>query len=149
MKAKLITLLCLALFTVGLGFSQNEPKAENNFQFGQAEHLLDGYSFNFQYQNGAGLHMEFKDGKAKYQWVDGPNKGNGNEDIPYRSTKLGNDMYLVNWHEIGLKDYLTIVFDFDKMLMHSSIIVGYQNKPERTLRTVFTSGIIDHLKRPE
>ena len=34
MKAKLITLVCLALFTVGLGFSQNETKAENNFQFG-------------------------------------------------------------------------------------------------------------------
>ncbi|WP_111710006.1 MoaF-related domain-containing protein [Lutibacter citreus] len=149
MKTKLITLICLTLFTVGLSFAQNITAEENNFQFGQPEHLLDGYSLNFQYQNGTALHMEFNNGKAKYQWIAGQRKGNGNEDIPYRSSKIGDNLYLVNWHEVGLKDYLTIVFDFDKMTMHSSIIVGYENKPERTLKTVFLRGVIDHLKKTE
>ena len=45
------------------------------------------------------------------------------------------------------KDYLTIVFDFDKMIIHSSIIIGYENKLERTLKTVFSVGVIDHLKK--
>ncbi|MCM4158251.1 hypothetical protein, partial [Gramella sp. AN32] len=121
----------------------------NKFQFGQPEHFLDGYSLNFQYQDGTALHMEFYNGKAKYEWVAGPATGNGNTDIPYRSRKIGNELYLINWQETDKKDYLTLVFDFEKMLMHSSIIVGYENKPERPLKTVFKSGIIDHLKMAE
>ncbi len=146
MKIKLVILLCLILVTGAVSFAQNQIVEDNNFQFGQPQHLLDGYSLNFQYQNGTGLHMEFNNGKAQYQWVAGPNKGKGNKEIPYRSSKIGHNLYLVNWHEEGLKDYLTIVFDFNNMIMHSSIIVGYQNNPERTLKTVFLRGVIDHLK---
>ncbi|MCG1036690.1 MoaF-related domain-containing protein [Polaribacter sargassicola] len=102
---------------------------------------------NFQYQNGTAIHMEFNEGKAEYEWIAGPAKGNGNSDISYRSRKIGENLYLINWHETGIKDYLTIVFDFDKMIVHSSIIIGYENKPERTLKTVFRSGIIDHLNK--
>ncbi|MCM4152925.1 hypothetical protein DHD05_15135 [Arenibacter sp. N53] len=149
MKTKLATFICLALFSVGLSLAQSKTKDENNFQFGQPEHFLDGYSLNFQYQDGTAIHMEFYNGQAKYEWVAGPAKGNGNKDIPYRSRKIGSDLYLINWHETDKRDYLTLVFDFEKMLVHSSIIVGYENRPERTLKTVFKSGIIDHLKTAE
>ncbi|WP_139955990.1 MoaF-related domain-containing protein [Flavicella sediminum] len=149
MKTKLVAFIFLSLFSIGLSFAQNKKTEETKFQFAQPEHFLDGYSFNFQYQNGTAIHMEFYKGKAKYEWLLGPGKGNGNSDIPYRSRKIGNDLYLVNWHEVGLKDYLTIVFDFNNMTVHSSIIIGYENKPERTLKTVFRSGVIDHLKRTE
>ena len=149
MKTKLTTLICLTLLSVALSSAQSETTEENKFQFGKPEHFLDGYSLNFQYQDGTALHMEFYNGKAKYEWVAGPAKGNGNTDIPYRSRKIGSNLYLINWHEVDKKDYLTLVFDFEKMLMHSSIIVGYENKPERTLKTVFKSGIIDHLKLAE
>ncbi|SIS67875.1 hypothetical protein SAMN05421766_103324 [Zobellia uliginosa] len=145
MKTKLASCIGLALFSVGLSFGQDKATGVNNYQFGQPEHYLDGYSMNFQYQNGAAIHMEFYDGMAKYEWVAGPSKGNGNRDIAYKSLKIGDNLYLVSWHETGLKDYLTLVFDFDKMLMHNSIIIGYQNKPERRLKTISQSGIIDHL----
>ena len=104
---------------------------------------------NFQYQNGAAIHMEFYKGLVKYEWIAGPAKGRGNKNIPYRSHKIGNELYLVSWHETDLKDYLTLVFDFEHMVMHNSVILGYENKPERKLRTRFQSGIIDHLRRPE
>ncbi|CAM3478534.1 MoaF-related domain-containing protein [Zobellia roscoffensis] len=149
MKTKLITCVCLALLGTVFAFSQNNTSVENKFEFGVPEHFIDGYSLNFQYQNGTAIHMEFNNGKAKYEWVAGPAKGNGNQDIPYRSRIIGDDLYLINWHEAGKKDYLTLVFDFKKMIVHSSIIVGYENKPERTLKTVFRSGIIDHLKKTE
>lgn len=144
MKTKLITLICLVVFGVGHSLAQTQT-ANNKFQFGKTEHFLDGYSLNFQYQDSKAIHMEFYEGKAKYEWVAGPGKGNGNTDIPYRSRKIGKNLYLVNWHEKGIKDYLTIIFDFEKMILHSSIIIGYENKPERKLKTVFQSGIIDHL----
>lgn len=148
-KTKWAALICLTVLGVGLTQAQGKTTEENKFQFGEPEHYLDGYSLNFQYQNGTAIHMEFRDGQAQYEWLAGPAKGNGNSDIPYRSRKIGDKLYLVNWHETGIKDYLTIVFDFEKMIVHSSIIIGYENRPERTLRTVFRSGIIDHLKTPE
>ncbi|AWV96758.1 MoaF-related domain-containing protein [Arcticibacterium luteifluviistationis] len=147
MRTKLVILI--SLIVLGIGFAQNENSQESDFGFEQPEHFLDGYSLNFQYQNGTAIHMEFNDGKAKYQWLAGPAKGNGNADIPYRSRKIGQDLYLINWHETGINDYLTIVFDFEKMIVHSSIIIGYKNNPERPLKTVFRSGIIDHLKIAE
>ena len=104
---------------------------------------------NFEYQGASAIHLEFYDGKVKYEWINGRSKGNTNIDIPYRSRKIGDKIYLVNWHEKGKKDYLTIVFDFEKMIVHSSLIIGYENKPERKLRTAFSSGIIDHLKMVE
>ncbi len=146
---KIGTLIILALFTIGNSFAQNKTTEENLYQFGKPEHLVDGYSLNFQYQNGTAIHFEFYNGMAKYEWLAGPGKGNGNQDIQYRSRKIGNGLYLINWHETGINDYLTIVLDFEKMIVHSSIIIGYENKPERTLKTVFRSGIIDHLKTPE
>ncbi|WP_246900255.1 MoaF C-terminal domain-containing protein [Arenibacter sp. F20364] len=146
-KTKLVTFICLAIFSIGPNFGQSTTMEENKFQFGEPEHFLDGYSLNFQYQNGTAIHMDFNDGIAQYEWVAGPAKGNGNADIPYRSRKIGDNLYLINWHETEINDYLTIVFDFEKMMVHSSIIIGYANKPERTLKTVFRSGIIDHLKK--
>ncbi|MDW5288725.1 MoaF-related domain-containing protein [Formosa sp. PL04] len=147
MKTKLITIICMILLVTTHSFSQSETLENNNFQFGEPEHLLDGYSMNFQYQNGTAIHMAFSNGKAEYKWLVGPGKGNGNQDISYRSLKIGENLYLINWHEIDKNDYLTIVFDFDKMIVHSSIIVGYKNEAKRPLQTVFRSGIIDHLKK--
>tara|TARA_R110002049_G_scaffold138450_6_gene298564 strand:+ start:10246 stop:10662 length:417 start_codon:yes stop_codon:yes gene_type:complete len=137
------------VFSIGQSFAQSKTTEENKFQFGEPEHFMDGYSLNFQYQDGKAIHMEFYNGMAKYEWVVGSGKGRGNADIPYRSRKIGENLYMVNWHETGIKDYLTIVFDFEKMMVHSSIIIGYENKPERRLKTVFLSGIIDHLKKSE
>ncbi|MBM1108218.1 hypothetical protein JQC67_18845 [Aurantibacter crassamenti] len=143
MKQKLIIFISLITFSVS--YAQTEKSETNKFQFGAAEHFLDGYSLNFQYQDGKAIHMDFYNGKAKYEWIVGPGKGRGNEDIQYRSRKIGDNLFLVNWHETGIKDYLTIVFDFDKMVVHSSIIIGYENNPDRKLKTVFLTGVIDHL----
>lgn len=147
MKTKLKAFICLALFSVGFSFAQTKASEDNKFEFDSPEHYLDGYTLNYQYQNGNAIHLEFYDGKAKYEWISGPGKGNGNKDIPYRSRKIGTDMYIVNWHETELKDYLNLIFDFNNMVVHGSVIIGYENKPERPLRTMFKSGIIDHLKR--
>ncbi|WP_434036301.1 MoaF-related domain-containing protein [Formosa sp. 4Alg 33] len=146
MKSKLVTLICLLVIGIGQGFAQTKTTEDAKFQFNTPEHYMDGYSLSFQYQDGKALHMAFDKGKAQYEWISGPRTGKGNSDIPYRSRKIGENLYLVNWHETGLKDYLTIIFDLDKMIIHTSIIVGYENQPDRPLKTVFLTGVIDHLK---
>lgn len=150
MKKLILVLFLVSVMGFGASFAQSITSPDTGkYQFGEPEHLLDGYSLNYQYQNGKAIHMEFYDGKGKYEWITGPGKGNGNQDIPYRSRKIGDDLYVLNWHETGLKDYLTLVFDFRNMTVYSSIIIGYENNPDRPRRTTFDAGIIDHLIRPE
>ncbi|MGQ1788486.1 MoaF-related domain-containing protein [Saccharicrinis sp. GN24d3] len=150
MKNRILILLLVSGIGIGTSFAQNKTSPDvEKYQFGEPEHLLDGYSMNFQYQTGNAIHIEFYDGKGKYEWITGPGKGNGNKDIQYRCRKIGDDLYLMNWHETGLKDYLTLVFNFKNMTVYSSVIIGYENNPDRPRRTAFDGGIIDHLKRPE
>ncbi|MGQ1891235.1 hypothetical protein ACT29H_12415 [Thermophagus sp. OGC60D27] len=147
---KLFLLTIVALMGLGQVFAQTTSSADSeNYQFGEPEHLLDGYSFNYQYQSGNAIHMEFYDGMGKYEWIKGSRKGKGNKGIPYRSRKIGDDLYLLNWHVTDIKDYLTLVLDFKHMVVYSSVIIGYENNPERPRRTSFLGGIIDHLQRPE
>ena len=49
MKTKVIVLIGMALLSMGNIFAQTEA-TNHKFQFGAAEHFLDGYSLNFQYQ---------------------------------------------------------------------------------------------------
>jgi hypothetical protein len=35
----------------------------------QDEHLLDGTSMNYYYQNGSGVHVEFLDGQLRFNWI--------------------------------------------------------------------------------
>lgn len=58
-------ILLLTLFTITCSaFSQ-----ENN-----DEHLLDGTSMDYYYQNGSAVHAEFINGQFHYKWIAGPNK---------------------------------------------------------------------------
>ncbi|MFA6676369.1 MAG: hypothetical protein WCS34_02110 [Bacteroidales bacterium] len=142
-------LLFFLLSIVGIGNIYAQKKTSQNseiYQFSEPGYLLDGYMFNYTYQNGKSLHMEFNNGKARYRWLNGPRKGKGNQDITYRCRKIGNDLYLLNWNETGLKDYLTLVLNFKDSTVFSSIIVGYENNPNRPRRTTFEAGKINYLK---
>jgi|TARA_B110000263_G_C15252227_1_gene484684 hypothetical protein len=148
MKKRTLVLFLVSVISIGTCFAQkNTSPSIETFEFGEPEHLLDGYSLNLQYQSGDAIHLEFYEGMGKYQWITGRNKGKGDQDIPYRSRKIGDDLYLLNWHETDKKDYLTVVFDFKNMVVYNSIIIGYENNPERPQKTVFLGGIIDHLKK--
>ena len=110
----------------------------------KAEHLLDSTSFNFHYQTGSGLNVSFEGGLARYEWIAGPRKGNKAQDISYRSRKIGDEMYLVNWDQSDKPDFITMIFDFNKNLMHSSSLIGYGTERQRI---VFLAGILEHVKR--
>ena len=108
------------------------------------EHLLDGISMDYFYQNGSGIHIEFYDGKVRFEWIDGPAKGVSRGDIPYRSRKIGDEMYLVNFHEEEVMDFITLIFNLKQNVMYSSALAKYGTDRERT---IFFGGIIEHLER--
>ena len=106
------------------------------------EHLLDGTSMNYYYQNGGGIHIAFYDGMLKYEWIVGPRKGHKNQDLPYNSRKIGDKMYLVSWLEASHPDYTSLIFNFNNNVMYSSGIFRFGTENQFTR---FDGGIIENL----
>lgn len=113
-------------------------------QNSEAEHLLDGTSLKYYYQNGSGISIEFNDGKLSYKWIVGPPKGNMGKDIPYQSRKIGDEMYIVNFHEKHKPDFVTLIFNLKQNVVYSSAILRYGTDKEMIS---FSGGIIEHVKR--
>ncbi len=117
----------------------------SNAQENKDQHLLDGTTMNYYYQNGSAVHVEFIDGQFNYKWIDGPNKdATGKE--KYRSRKIGNKMYLVNFHEETNSTFVTIVFNFNENVISTSAIIAPNSDRENI---IFEGGIIENLKLKE
>lgn len=107
----------------------------------QDEHLLDGTSMDYYYQNGTAVHAEFLNGKFKYKWIAGPNKGAEGSEV-YRSRKISNKMYMVNFKEADNSTFVTIVFNFNQNVISTSALIAPRTDHELV---IFDGGIIEHL----
>lgn len=141
--ALLILIPCL--FSGAVSASENEfggavPFKNASAKAEKVQHLLDGSSIEYQYQNGWAIHMELYNGLLKYEWIAGPFKGHKNQDLPYRSRKIGSKLYIINWYEQSKPDYVTLVFNFDTNVMYSSglLMLGTDKQ-----FSIFDGGIID------
>ena len=114
----------------------------NGYAKSSGEHLLDGTSMNYYYQNGSGIHIQLYEGMLRYEWVEGPRKGKGNKDLAYHSRKIGPNMYVINWLEKAHPDFMTLIFNFNNNVMYSSGILRFGAKEQFT---VFDGGIIEDL----
>jgi hypothetical protein len=111
----------------------------------QDEHLLDGTSMDYYYQNGNGLHVEFINGQYKSKWIAGPNTGlEYLED--YRSRKIGPKMYMVNIMFVDSKNFITIVFNFNQNVISTSALIAPGTDEEIIF---FEAGIIENLNLHE
>lgn len=107
------------------------------------EHLLDGMSFTFQYQNAGAMDVSFDGGLITYKWIAGRNAEEPKQSYRYKSRKLDSDMYLVNWHEPESKNFVTMVYNFRTNTCAVSVISKYADqKPFMG----FQAGVIEHVK---
>ena len=87
------------------------------------EHLLDGTSMDYYYQDGSGVHVEFANGQISWKWIAGPYKGStGNE--KYLSRKIGNKTYMINFKVTANSNFVTIVFNFNQNIMFTSALLN-------------------------
>ena len=111
----------------------------------QDEHYLDGTSMDYYYQNGSAVQVSFNDGQFNYKWIAGPNEGAQGK-APYRSRKIGDKMYFVNFRLESSSTFVTFVFNFNQNVMYSSAILMPKTDQEAIL---FEGGIIEHLTLKE
>ena len=114
---------------------------QSNAQEKQEEHLLDGTSMNYYYQNGTAVHVDFDDGQFKYQWIAGPNTDAVGK-VGYRSRKIGDKLYMVNFFEETNLTFVTIVFNFNQNVLHTSALIAGGSDQRQIL---FDGGIIENL----
>jgi hypothetical protein len=109
------------------------------------EHLLDGTSMDYYYQNGTGVHVEFTNGQFNWKWIAGADKGaTGNE--KYLSRKIGDKTYMINFKNSATSDFVTIVFNFNQNVLYTSALLNPKTDQEQIL---FEGGIIEHLRLKE
>lgn len=136
MKNIILSTLFLSL---GLtGFSQKTNSLDKE------EHLLDGISFTWQYQNAGAIEASFAERKITYTWIEGRNAGKPTQSYPYKSKKVDTDIYLVNWHEPDTHNFLTMVYNFKSNSCAVSVISKYNDeKPFLG----FQGGVIEQVKK--
>lgn len=134
MKTLLINLFLL-LFIV------NHSQAQE-IELDQPEHLLDGYSLNYQYQSGDAIYIRFEDGELTYKWIAGSSQGSPTKTLPYQSRVIDEDIFLINWHEKVEKNFITLVLNLKNRMVSSSVIVDYGTKNSFI---AFQGGIIEHV----
>lgn len=139
--------LALALLLVGTSsvawggepsFKQDEP--------------LNGITLHYKYtEPGWEFELSFYDNKLLYYRLlpgrDRPAEPT-NKDLPYHAKRIGKNMYMVNWHETNIKDFVTLVINFETSTVYGSGLLRYDRSPEEQV-SFFHGAIIQGVKKGE
>jgi phenolic acid decarboxylase len=137
---KLLLILVLSLPSFNI-LAAGEPLDE----FPEKQELLNGKTLIFEYTNGWGFYLSFYDNMIKYQFrrdLTNPDSvGSKNQDIPYRSRKIDNNIYQIMWHEKDVKDVVSMVINLNNDTLFAAGLLGYdENKME-----VFEGAVIKQI----
>ena len=110
-------------------------------QEGKNQHLLDGTSVEYRYENESmgAVHAEFMDGKFKFKFTEGANEG-AEGTIPYWSRKIGDQMYMISALNEANSNFVTFVFNFKQNEMYASVIFEPGTEQEMIM---FEGGVIE------
>lgn len=111
---------------------------------GEVSHLLDGTSMQYTYSEMGTVRTSYTDGRISFEWLKGPLQGQTGDGFIYRSREVGENQFLVNWHEPDLPGFVTLFIDFKAGQVHSSLIAAYGSDEEQIH---FDSASIDAVER--
>lgn len=135
-----LTVLCI------FGSAAN-AQSETLVEFPKPDQLLNGTTLIFEYTNGRGFYLSFYDNKLKYQLnrnIANPESvGSNNQDIPYRSRKIGDNIYQVFWHEPRLKDTVSMVINLNNRTLFASGLLGYDGRKHEVFDAAIIKQIIE------
>lgn len=105
---------------------------------GELTQELDGTTLSYQYEGGRRYDVRFGAGTVAWHRLDvqrEPVTG-----VPYVARRIEDGVYLVNWHRPEHTEYITILFDFNRRVMHTSALLEGKDRH-------FESGRIVALER--
>jgi hypothetical protein len=106
--------------------------------------LLDGLELDYTYSSGGHLIASFYAGQLKYRWLSGPFEGVEESGLTYKSKKIGPEQYVINWHDLDNSNFVTLIIDLEKKVLHSSALLYYGTEKEVTS---FDGAVINSIRR--
>ena len=121
-----------ALLGLGLGYSAaaQQPEREG----------MPNAKVQSTYESAGTIAFKYVDGTAEYTFTSGRMMGAGGMDLSYTARKIGDELYLLSWHDETNSNYITQVLDFANMKEYHTAIMFYGTEMQQIN---FTEGVID------
>ena len=71
------------------------------------------------------LVMRFENGILEYTFTEGRRAGAGGVNLDYSARKIGDEMYLVSWHDEVYSNHIAMVFDLKNKVEYTEAMMGY------------------------
>ena len=119
-----------AILSLAAGTAAAQPETLDELP--ERQQLLNGKTLVFEYTNGWGFSLSFYDNKLRYQFrrnlTDPESVGSRNQDIPYYSRLVGENMYQIMWHEPDVKDVVTMLINLNTSTLYAAGLLGYDEE---------------------
>ena len=107
---------------------------------------LSNIEIEYTYPELGTVVLRIGDGELGYAWTAGPSAGNQASNRAYLSRKIGDELYLVNWHDPENVDFVVLVIDFRESMVHGTALWAYQTDSPGTF---FGKAAISRVERFE
>jgi hypothetical protein len=104
---------------------------------------FDNIALDYTYSAGGSITAAFEKGLARYRWLSGPFQGVEEGDLKYQSKRVGEDVFVVNWHDKGNFNFVTLFIDLKNKVLHSSALL-YYGTPK--VVTSFDTAVINSIR---
>jgi hypothetical protein len=84
------------------------------------------------YADGREIISTYKDRLLEYRIVSGRMKGAYAEGLEFDSRKIGDQIYLVSWHDKSNAFYISLIIDLKNNMEYHTSIMGYGDESPRT-----------------
>lgn len=93
---------------------------------------FESVELDYTYSGGGSITAAFEKGLARYRWLSGPFEGVEERDLSYQSKRIGEDAFVVNWHDKANFNFVTLFIDLVAKHVHSSALLYYGTEKEVT-----------------
>ena len=109
----------------------------------QPGHLI-AKQLGYGYSDGGKVVLSLSHDRLAYHWIDGPFKGVQQSDLPYQSRTIGDNRFLISWHDIDSANFVSLIIDLDAKRLFSSGILGYG---QQSATTLFDGAVIECIQQ--
>ncbi len=86
--------------------------------------ILNGTQITYMYSSGRSYNVKFEEKGVSYRYLTGSKPDVWWGPFPYQAMEVEDNLYFASWFEKGYGDYVTLLINFDKNVIHGSAIIG-------------------------
>ena len=105
---------------------------------------FDNVELDYTYSGGGSITATFEKGLVRYRWLSGPFQGVEERDLKYQSKRMGDNAFVINWHDKVNFNFVTLFIDLTNKLVQSSALLYYGTPNEVTS---FDTAVVSDIRR--